>query len=180
MRASGKIDNIANIQWVPHMSHRGYELCLLCVCGISQCDPRYSVGKIEGKHIVATAAKEDLANNAPQELFIHEALKQAQINALRVALYQQTHNHELAAMKVETYERPGMPFLTYVVAREHHDRVRELANEYLTTGPHKLARAPSYEETLDLMDMFQGGTLDRSISDYGVEELAFEEFSRDA
>lgn len=130
---------------------------------------------------MATAAQiGDAAPSPPDEALIREALNEAQVNALRMALYQQTRDPELASMKVETYHRPGMPFLAYVVAREHHDQVREKAFQYLTSEPREQAPLPSYEETLDLMDMFQGGTLDRTTADYGVEELAFEGFSRDA
>src|SRR3546814_18719905 len=64
--------------------------------------------------------------------FIREALRQADPNVLRLALYHETRDPELAAMQVEkrefwgcTYELPAFP-------EEHHEVIRRKAFDYLT------------------------------------------------
>ena len=113
------------------------------------------------------------------EAFICRALDQAHLNALRVSLYQQTQDPEIAAMRVETDTPAGTPFLSHVVAPEHHEALRAKALAFLN-GPPVASTVPSREEALDLMALFQGDDYDPASEGYGYEELAFEDFPREA
>lgn len=113
--------------------------------------------------------------------FLRRALDKCHLNSLRMALYQQTKDPDLAGMKIIPHSRPGTPFLNYLVDRSHHDELKEKAFQYLKSGNLEPAPAPDKTTALELMDMFQGGHhLDPSASGYGYEELAFEEFPREA
>ncbi len=111
--------------------------------------------------------------------FIRRAVDQAHLNALRVALFQQTGDPEFAAMKVEEFAPPGTPFLTHVVAAEHHDRLKEKALSFLKSGG-GVIEMPDRAQAHNLMELFQGGDFDPGLAGYGYEELAFEDFSREA
>lgn len=113
------------------------------------------------------------------DAFIRRALDQAHLNALRVALFQQTGDPEVAAMRVETDAPPGTPFLSYVVAPESHALLKDKAFNFLT-GPSRTATTPDRAEALALMSLFQGDAFDEASAGYGYEELAFEEFPREA
>jgi 4-hydroxyacetophenone monooxygenase len=115
--------------------------------------------------------------------FLRRAIDQSHLNALRVALYQQTGDPEFAAMKVETHAPAGTPFLAHVVVREHHDRLKEKAFEFLRAYRGGAAPRPDRARALELMALFQGDTVDAvdtGAADYGLEELAFDDFSRQA
>lgn len=123
---------------------------------------------------------QQLERAAVEETFVRRALEQAHLNALRVALYQQTGDPEIAAMKVETDAPPGTPFLSYVVARESHELLKQRAFEFLTSAPDKALAIPDRVQALELMALFQGTALDAASAAYGYEELAFDEFPREA
>ena len=111
--------------------------------------------------------------------FITRAVDQAHLNALRVSLFQQTGDPEVAAMKVETYSPPGTPFLAHVVAAEHHQALKAKAVEFLCAHRSGVAVArPSRAEALALMDLFEGGQADRAAAAYGYEELGFDDVPR--
>lgn len=113
------------------------------------------------------------------DAFIRRALDQAHLNALRVALLQQTGDPAVAAMRVETNAPPGTPFLAHVVAPESHALLKEKAFSFLT-GPARSPKIPGREEAVALMQVFQGADFDPGSAGYGLEELAFEDFPREA
>ncbi len=119
-------------------------------------------------------------NQPVEESYIREAVELANLNVLRIALYQQTRNPELAAMRVETYSRKNSPLELTVLAREHHERVKELAVEYLSQGGIEPAPPPSLEEAKELMALFEGEPPSQLAAEYAYEDLAFEAFSRRA
>ncbi len=115
------------------------------------------------------------------EKLLREALDECNLNCLRMSLYQQTADPDLRKMKIVPHNRRGTPFLNYLVDSSHHDELKEKAFRYLSSGDLEPAPAPDRNAALELMDMFQGGhNLDPSASGYGYEELAFEEFPREA
>ena len=115
------------------------------------------------------------------DVFVRRAIDEAHLNALRVALYYQTGDRELAAMRVETHAPAGTPFLAYVVAREHHTALKEKAYAYLTDPEAPRRGPPNAECGLDLMQLFQGDAFDSTAAAaFGLEELGFEEFPREA
>lgn len=111
--------------------------------------------------------------------FIRRALGHAHLNALRVALYQQTRDPEIAAMKVETFAPAGTPFLAHVVAAESHALLKAKAFEYLRGKSSSTKPPPTRTEALELMSLFQGEAVDPAAAGYGFEELAFDDFSRE-
>ncbi|MBX3485796.1 NAD(P)/FAD-dependent oxidoreductase [Phenylobacterium sp.] len=116
---------------------------------------------------------------AVDQAFLRRVVEQADINALRLALYQQTRDPELAAMPVVKLVREGSPFESSVVPSEHHQAVKDKAVAFLLAGAPR-APAPSRDEAGRMMEMFAGDTLSRSHLDYGYEDLAFEGFPRAA
>lgn len=125
---------------------------------------------------LATAAAQ---TGAPDDAYIRRALKIADLNALRIALYHQTHNPELKAMKVVSFPLRGGAFEARALAREHYERVRELAVEYLSDPDRKERPNPTRSEASVLMELFQGQPLDKRALQFGYEDLGFERFSRD-
>ena len=121
-----------------------------------------------------------MGTNAVSDEFIRRALDQAHLNSLRVALYQQTGDPEIAAMKVETLSPPGTPFLVHVVAAESHALLKEKAFAYLSARRGSSATVLSRAEALELMALFQGEDLNPADAGYGYEELAFDDFPREA
>jgi 4-hydroxyacetophenone monooxygenase len=120
------------------------------------------------------------------EDFIRKALKEIDINALRMALYQITGDKELEAMRVTQTEMLGGAATDYVLTREDTEVVCNKAVEYFRQGPEsKLPPPPSKEEASRLMDLFSDIPLtspSRQVGfdyDEGYEQLAFEEFPRD-
>lgn len=116
----------------------------------------------------------------PSETFLRQAISEGNMNVLRIALYQQTGDPELAAMKVEMYERPGSPVSLPVLAKEHHEAVIEKAVAYLTLANKPVAPAPDFERAKQLMELFEGDVLSDAGARYAYEDLAFEGFPRQA
>lgn len=114
------------------------------------------------------------------ETFIRAALDEANLNVLRIALYQQTRNPELAEMEVEIYSRKGSPLELTVLSRKHHDRVKELALEYLCQEAPEKTPIPTLEQAKELMELFEGEKPSVASAQYAYEDLAFEPFSRQA
>ena len=59
------------------------------------------------------------------EPLLRKALAEADLNALRLALYHQTQDPELADMKVATFAVRGGAFEAKVLAKEHHQKLIE-------------------------------------------------------
>lgn len=128
----------------------------------------------------------DPGANAPappgtiDEAFIRRALEHANLNVLRIALYQHTGDPELAAMKVVKHARPGSPFLFSVLSPQDDEIVRQKAVAYLVGGAARPVATPTRVEAGRLMELFTGDTLRPSEQDFGWEELAFDGFPRAA
>lgn len=114
------------------------------------------------------------------EAFVLQALEHANLNVLRMALYQQTRDPDLAAMKVVKFGRPGSPFMFSVVHKNHDEEIKKKALAYLMDRPLKIPPAPSKEETGKMMELFQGEELDATDKEFGWEDLALEGFPRQA
>ena len=112
--------------------------------------------------------------------FLDRVLAEAHINTLRLALIQQTDDAELSAMPVETFARAGTPYLTYVVPRACHAVVRAKARAYLGAARRPPVVRPDRQRALALMQLFQGADFDPAAADYGYEELALDDFPREA
>ena len=110
--------------------------------------------------------EEEMANNTqhnventslPNEEYIRSALKVSNHNALRIALYHQTRDPSLAAMKVDHLPVQGGALTSHAVAREHREEIREKAFDYLMSGvtPKPL---PNVEEAAELMELESAGS----------------------
>jgi 4-hydroxyacetophenone monooxygenase len=114
------------------------------------------------------------------EAFIRRALEHANLNVLRIALYQHTGDQQLATMTVIKHARPGSPFLFSVLSPADDELVRQKAIAYLIENPASTVTTPSRAEAARLMELFTGDTLRPSEYDFGWEELAFDGFPRAA
>lgn len=111
------------------------------------------------------------------------ALAEANLNAVRLALYQLTHDPELAAMKIAHSPLRGGAFFTYCLSDDDCRTVTEKTVAYLLSDP--LTRdlsTPSKDEARQMIAMFCGQSPDQ-ISDtrlaFDFEELAYEDYPRD-
>lgn len=127
--------------------------------------------------------------NAPQkaapstdhvdEALIRDIVEEANIGVLRVALYHQTKDPELAAIPSIEWPIRGGALMAFSLPRESHDIVKEKTVEYLMSGKPPVA-PPTKEEAAELMEMFTGKKQSPIAVDYGYEELAYEDVPRDA
>lgn len=115
------------------------------------------------------------------EAFARRALAQAQINVLRIALYQQTGDPELAAMCAEPTDLGDTPYRFPKVPRVHHEAIRNKALQYLRDRrPGEGPRVPTRDEAARMMEMFMGEALSPAHVEFGWEDLAFDGFPRAA
>src|ERR1700682_6309074 len=99
-------------------------------------------------------------------VFVRKAVQQADLNALRVALFQATGDPELATMGVERTLVRGGSGTSYIVAEKHRDALMEKAVKFMMNeAPDHIRRVPSTETLRALMVIANGG-----------ETLADEEF----
>lgn len=110
---------------------------------------------------------------------VSDALTHADINVLRLSLYQQTGDPDLAAMKVVQHQREGSPFKHTMVAPEHHEAVKEKALAYLTSRPKDML-VPTKSDAFEMMELFYGRPLSPADKDYCWGDVAFEDFPRGA
>ncbi|MBW8815318.1 MAG: NAD(P)/FAD-dependent oxidoreductase [Caulobacterales bacterium] len=111
------------------------------------------------------------------EEFLRRAVAAANIPALRLALYQQTRDPELAAMPVEERLIRGGALRVYDIPEEHHATIRRKACEFLASSA-QAKPAPSLEETAELIALFTGKIASPTELAYGYEELGFAEIPR--
>ncbi len=114
----------------------------------------------------------------PERQFVVRALSQAEPNVLRMALLQLTGDDSLARMKVERAVN-GI-FNTDVLAAQHHAEVREKALRWWEELPRPGPRSWSQHEIRDLMELFSGKKVADKEFRFGYEELALEDFPREA
>jgi 4-hydroxyacetophenone monooxygenase len=111
--------------------------------------------------------------------FIRGALRTANPNVLRIVLLHLTRDPALRCMRLEQKPVRGGALTTYAVAPEHHEELYEKAFQYLTDPRSIVAPPPSAEEARDLMELFSQEKLSDQQFQFGLEELAFEQFPRD-
>jgi len=111
---------------------------------------------------------------------ILQALSKADMNALRIALYQQTGDPELAAMKVPLAGKAGNPYKIFRVSPEDQEVLIKKAFDYLSSQNRPLNMNPDREEVRALLELFEGQEIDKSTAQAGYEELAFGGFKRAA
>lgn len=111
--------------------------------------------------------------------FVREALDLADVNALRLALYQQTGDAELAAMSVSNELQPGNPFRMTRLSKAHHELVKEKAFSYLMAQPAP-APVPTREQAEAMMHLFCGRTLSPADCGYAWGDLGFDASARAA
>lgn len=112
--------------------------------------------------------------------FIREAVDQAHVNALRLALFQVTGDPELARMKAAIRNVGGREFLDYKLDDEDSIRVREKAVAYLAgrRPGDPIPPPPGKAESRRLLELFTAPLTDDEF-EFAYEELAFEDFPRD-
>ena len=120
-----------------------------------------------------------MTDQYPPSSFIEQAVEQADINALRLAIYQQTGDEELANMQVSNELQEGNPFQFTRLAKDHHKTVKAKALAYLQNPPFT-AVVPDKTEGTRLMNLFCGRELQQADVDYAWGDLAFEGFTRGA
>lgn len=113
------------------------------------------------------------------EAFIREVIEEANVGVLRVALYHQTKDPELAAIPSIEWPIRGGALMAFSLPRESHELVKEKAVEYLLSGQVPVA-PPTKQEAAILMEMFTGKKQSPIAVDYGYEELAYDDVPRDA
>ena len=118
-------------------------------------------------------------STVPSAEFITQAIELADINALRVALYQQTGDESLAAMQVSNELQEGNPFQYTRLGKQHHRTVKEKALAFLLNPPETVV-TPDKPEGARLMNIFCGRELSQADIDYAWGDLAFEGFTRGA
>ncbi|AWB93235.1 flavin-containing monooxygenase [Aeromicrobium chenweiae] len=114
------------------------------------------------------------------ETAMRESLDQANLNVLRIALYQLTGDEELARMRVDKVPMRGGAFFAYALGEEFHDAVKDKTVHYLQNMASDVPAPPDEAETRRLMELLTGDPLSDTEFRFGLEELAFEDFSREA
>lgn len=103
---------------------------------------------------------------------IAEALAVADLNALRLALYQLTDNPELRDMPLETIAIRNGRVFQKVVHPDFQDRLKELATEYLSRGDHVVPPPPAKARQLELIALFEGKPVPENMVRLATENLA--------
>jgi 4-hydroxyacetophenone monooxygenase len=114
-----------------------------------------------------------------RETFIRRAVDQANLNALRLALYQVTGDPELAAVKVIQKAIRGGALLQEAVADEDAPRLKQKIVDYLLNPPADVPPPPSEGETIELIKLFNSQEKSENFIRFAVEELALEDYPRD-
>lgn len=114
----------------------------------------------------------------PDEAFIRGAVEQANLNALRLALFQQTCDPALTTMRIEPRAVRGGSMSVMVVAPDDRAALKEKAVAYLRGGPVAPCPAPDIAETARLLDLFGAPADDPMMLRRAVEELAFSDMPR--
>lgn len=111
--------------------------------------------------------------------FVEQAVRTANPNALRLALYHQTGDPRLAAMPVGRVPVQGGAMTALRLDRSDHETLWAIAADHLLAGLDERP-PPSKAETADLLTLFTGATPDEAELHWAYEDLAFDEFPHDA
>ena len=128
--------------------------------------------------MTSTAKTAQTTSQNHSEEVIRNAVAEANIGVLRVALYHETKDPELAAIPAIEWPIRGGALMAFSLPRESHQLVRDRAVAYLLEGREPVA-PPTKQEAAELMEMFTGKRLSQIAVDYGYEELAFDAVPRD-
>ncbi|MEM8981811.1 MAG: NAD(P)/FAD-dependent oxidoreductase [Pseudomonadota bacterium] len=109
---------------------------------------------------------------------VRAIVDEANIGVLRVALYHETQDAELAAIPSIEWPIRGGALMAFSLPRESHALVREKAVHYLLSD-RAPKPVPTKAEAAVLMEMFTGKKQSPEAVDYGYEELAYAEIPRD-
>ncbi len=123
-------------------------------------------------------ATQNFSDAVPDEAFVKRALDMANLNALRVALWQATGDAELARMGTV-----AVPFWSGVydviqLAPEHAERVKAKALAFLRSGAGSRLPHPEDVQIRDMMAMLAGKPVSDFIFEMGKEELNFVDYPR--
>ncbi len=106
------------------------------------------------------------------------ALEQANLNAVRMALWWLTGDPELATMKVDRVPVWGGTFFAHLLCPEDQAIVKDKALAYLRGRPTKVPPGPGPEEIREDMERFAGAQVDPTMARFGWEEMGLVEFPR--
>jgi 4-hydroxyacetophenone monooxygenase len=112
-----------------------------------------------------------------EESFVRRAVEQADLNALRMALYQATHDPAVAAIRTDRIVVRGGAGTQVTVAEEHRERLKELAVRYLMDGAATaVRRVPDDAETGQLIEMAESQPVSEDLLEMRRSLLCFEDF----
>lgn len=113
------------------------------------------------------------ANVGDRTRVIADALEVADLNALRMTLYQLTGDSELRDMPLESVAiRNGRVWQT-VVHRDYQDRLKEIATDYLNRDQRDIPPPPDRARTIELLRIFEGKEVPAAMVHLATENLAF-------
>jgi 4-hydroxyacetophenone monooxygenase len=118
------------------------------------------------------------ALSAQDDETARRALDMANLNALRIALYQATGDEDLARMAVIREPFWAGAYEVVTLAPEHHDALRSKALAFLRSGQPSRLERPDPGQLRALMDLFVGAAVNDFIFDLGREEVNFDDFPR--
>jgi 4-hydroxyacetophenone monooxygenase len=110
-----------------------------------------------------------------RQQIIADALKVADLNALRVTLYQLTGDHELRDMPLETIAIRNGRVFQKVVHRDYQGRLKEIAAGYLGRELGDTPPRPDEARTLELLNMAEGREIPQHVLRLAKENLALDD-----
>ncbi|KAF5017648.1 hypothetical protein F66182_10398 [Fusarium sp. NRRL 66182] len=121
-------------------------------------------------------------NGPADDDFIRKAIDKSNTNALRLALLQVTGDARLAKMTTRRRAIRGGAMFAHVLSDEDTPLLKEMAFNYLSKRDRQapLPPPPTKERVRELVDLFGDEPIGEIEFDYNYEELAFEEFPRNA
>ncbi|OCK73501.1 FAD/NAD(P)-binding domain-containing protein [Lepidopterella palustris CBS 459.81] len=116
------------------------------------------------------------------DAFIRTAIDKSNLNALRLALLQVTGDTDLAKMHTRRHAIRGGAMFAHVLAEEEVPALKEKAFAYLSKRKpdDPIPPPPSKAKARKLMDVFGDEPIAEPEFEYNYEELAYNEFPRDA
>ena len=112
--------------------------------------------------------------------FVARAIDGANLNVLRIALFHATGDPALANMTVTTVKLRGGAFVGYNLDEAHHAELKAKAVAFMRDRRRQTEVRRSDSELRSMMEMFTGEPLSDTEARLGREELALDEFPREA
>lgn len=125
-------------------------------------------------------ARRTSKNFEADDAFIKRAIDGANLNALRMAIYQQTGDRRLENLEIDENGLRGGALIGYEMSKSTSALIKKIAFDYLKSRPHTPVPLPARETTRRHMEMFVGRELSEKEFRYGYEVLAVEDAPRDA